>query len=143
MIGAMIPYVGDAPTYTLEMDGSTYSKDDYPDLYDQVPDSWKSGDNFTLPDMSWRSAIGFDDTGSAVGETGGEQGHTLTLQEMPQHTHQYNQYTFGIDVESVGIPDPTGVGQPALAQTTTSAGGDQEHNNMPPYLSVKWGIYYQ
>ena len=76
-----------------------------------------------------------------TGDTGGEAEHTLTINEMPQHTHKvlitspsepthnwYYEYKTGSskftwnDTESA-----TGI---------QNVGGSQPHNNMPPYQTV-------
>src|SRR3954469_25825945 len=42
--------------------------------------------NFALPDLRARTPI-HDGAGHTLGERGGADSHTLTLQEMPTHTH--------------------------------------------------------
>ncbi len=67
-----------------------------------------------------------------AGTTGGEASHKLTVSEMPSHTHSFGNW---IDWYEKG--GTTGlVGSGTGAGTTTSRGGDQPHNNMPPYLTV-------
>lgn len=124
----------------LICDGSTYSREDYPLLYDRTHSSLiVDANNFKVPDMRGYFPLGRSD-GEQINDTGGEREHALTLPEMPEHDHSWSQYTFGIDIESVGVPDPTGVGQPEIPRTTGSAGGGQPHNNMPPYVVVDWMI---
>ena len=74
----------------------------------------------------------------AVGDVGGEAEHTLTVEEMPSHAHNdgtndkegiYAQK--GGDTSAVVYFDAS-----AGARGTTRVGGDQPHNNMPPFLSV-------
>src|SRR5690349_17967466 len=45
--------------------------------------------NFGLPNLQGRAPMhmGF---GHTLGERGGEQGHTLSISEIPTHTHSYN-----------------------------------------------------
>jgi microcystin-dependent protein len=64
---------------------------------------------------------------------------TLDITEMPSHTHQYSD---------AGLPDLPVVSPGELfanafggASNTTSAGGDQPHENMPPFAVVRFGIW--
>lgn len=75
--------------------------------------------------------------GVLIGERGGEAEHTLTVAEMPQHTHpfpgqMYWGEKFGKGTTSWGMND-TQTSQPFNLYET---GGSQPHNNMPPYIGV-------
>lgn len=71
------------------------------------------------------------------GSTGGESMHKLTIDEMPSHTH-------GIYSQSTETPNNKGwVARAINGYDTTQTmgciidnGGNQPHNNMPPYLAV-------
>ena len=82
--------------------------------------------------------LGAGDTYTA-GDTGGEATHTLTTNEMPSHKHQLSYYdiTYGSSgkntwVLDVGSKHSGFVNSPSI----NTEGGDQAHNNMPPYLVV-------
>lgn len=70
------------------------------------------------------------------GEMGGEATHTLTVDEMPSHTHPE-----GPELSNTKAWGLTGTGEGANAvvdqgTTTSATGGGKAHNNMPPYLVV-------
>lgn len=124
----------------LPCDGGVYNKSDYPKLYDVLDAVYiVSGTQFRVPDMRDRVPVGSGNNYS-LDDSGGVDSVVLTTAQMPAHDHSYQQYTFGVDIESVGVPDPTGVGQPTLPQTTGSAGGSEAHENRMPYRAVKWAI---
>lgn len=73
---------------------------------------------------------------NTIGKTGGEKTHTLTKNEMPKHFHNVtlNQQTTG----EVGLAfDWTYNSERVQGYSGSSfmneAGGDQPHNNLPPY----------
>ena len=74
-------------------------------------------------------SIGKGTTFTTIGATGGEINHQLTVPELAAHTHSF-----------IGGPDYTDTNNSGYAVTTRypvntgSTGGNQPHNNMPPYL---------
>lgn len=69
----------------------------------------------------------------AAGATGGEAEHTLTVDEMPSHSHAE---TIGRDGNNYFKPVAGNAIQLSNNTVTGSTGGGQAHNNMPPYLAV-------
>lgn len=125
------------PDGWLLADGSIVDSDDYPDYAAACDSSLVvSPSQVRLPNLVDRFAVGAGNV-YTVNDTGGEEEHTLTLAEIPPHTHGYNTYTSNIDVESAGVPDPFAIGLPTIPTSTGSAGSGNAHNNMPPYYAAK------
>ena len=85
-----------------------------------------------------RTLVGVD-TGQSefdtVEETGGAKTHQLTEAEMPSHTHSYTKapvVTKDVDMFQYMVP----MADPNVTDNTGSAGGDQAHNNLQPYITV-------
>lgn len=72
-----------------------------------------------------------------IGDTGGVEEHTLTIAEMPAHTHSIKArlQNFEPDTDSV-IPVAT---SDNTTMPTESTGGGDAHTNMPPYRAI-WFI---
>jgi microcystin-dependent protein len=68
-----------------------------------------------------------------VNATGGEATHTLTIDEMPSHTHNLK---YELNARATGGSPNIGTGTSVGSEATTSTGGGQPHNNMPPYKAV-------
>lgn len=74
-----------------------------------------------------------------AGSTGGEATHTLTTREMPNHNHAVFYPNAGAADHSApgNYPDgPSDSTYFAVGSYTSSEGGGEAHNNMPPYLAV-------
>lgn len=74
--------------------------------------------------------------GSTSGATGGEDTHVLTVTEMPAHAHSTNIRPYGAYAATYALPVDTPSGQQFSVIQTSSAGGDQAHNNIPAYYAL-------
>lgn len=91
-----------------------------------------------------RTLIGVDLTDAdynASGKTGGEKSHRLTEGEMPSHSHycdfksskNWNSGNmYGAYFPAVGTP----LSWSDAGSQIQSTGGNQAHNNLPPYITV-------
>lgn len=72
-----------------------------------------------------------------VNKTGGEETHQLSIAEMPSHTHgirvTWGDENYNVDFATKHNDIHLAVD---MGYTTFSTGGNQPHNNMPPYIVV-------
>ena len=77
--------------------------------------------------------------GGTIGQTGGEQTHTLTVDEMPSHSHSFNSNLSWDATNGTYAKFRTGSNGNDYGKNnlnTASVGGGKAHNNMPPYIQV-------
>jgi microcystin-dependent protein len=140
-IGEVIMWAGGVtpPTGWLFCQGEAISRQTYYDLYVVIGTTFGVGDGattFNLPNFNNRVPIGSGSSYSQ-GATGGEATHTLTVSEIPAHGHGlYKRSVYPL----------TGAGGALIeagteAVTTQNTGGGSAHNNLPPYLGLKFLIY--
>jgi microcystin-dependent protein len=102
---------------------------------------------FALPNLQGRMPAGVG-AGFPLGQIGGEEAHTLQVNEMPAHTHPVLAVTrVGTQASPAGNFLAAHRGgyseapQTLLAPgTLANAGGSQPHFNMPPYLTIPFVI---
>jgi microcystin-dependent protein len=111
--------------------------------------------NFGLPDLRGRAPI-HTGSGHTLGERGGEQAHTLSVSEIPTHTH-----VLSASSQAANASPPTPIANilassaPAQAygsasqlvamgaSSVTNVGGSQAHLNMQPFLVLNFSIALQ
>jgi len=108
--------------------------------------------NFALPDQRGRTPIHVG-SGHTLGERGGEQAHTVSIAEMPTHTHVLNASSLDGNVpvtpnnvlaRTVNNIYATPGNLVALnAESVTNTGGSQAHLNMQPFLTLSFCIALQ
>jgi len=74
----------------------------------------------------------------AIGATGGEENHVLTIAEMPAHTHTYRKGTSEPPLNTAGGPDLNMARTWDDGAATGSTGTGAAHNTMPPYRVGYW-----
>ena len=146
--GAIMEYAGNiTPEGYLICDGSAVSRTTYSALFSAIGTTYGGGNGsttFNLPNLKGRVPVGLDGNDTSfdtLGETGGEKTHTLTINEIPSHDHTIPR----LDQTSPqgGGSDPNyGVSHRTATQNTGSKGGGQAHNNLQPYIVVKYIIKY-
>ena len=82
-----------------------------------------------------RFLLAVGDTYTA-GSTGGEAQHTLTVNEIPSHSHTIPAQNKWLSPDGSGEDMNYSVVSNVNTQASGSTGGGQAHNNMPPYLAV-------
>lgn len=143
--GIIQAYAGSvAPTGYLICDGSAVSRTTYANLFTAIGTTYGDGNGtttFNLPNLKGKVIVGLDsnDTSfNSLGTTGGTKTHTLTLNEIPSHTHQYSE-SVG-DGWKYGDGDRQNVRNNSQSSQTGSAGGGQPHNNLQPYITLNYII---
>lgn len=153
-IGVIAPFGGSSgPTNWLFCDGQLYnSVGTYAGLYGVIGSLYgASGAFFRVPDLRRKFPMGAQATGATYGsvslnftlaQTGGEEAHTMTLSELPSHTHTYLDNSAAVTTGG-GLYDGSYWGPGDVTRTTNSTGGGVAANNTPAYLAVNYIIKYQ
>lgn len=109
------------PDKWLLLGGAAISKTTYPELFDIFGYTYGGGfDTFVLPTMKGFSPFGAG-ASIALGNAGGSDTHTLTIAEMPSHSHTVND-----PGHSHTVNDP---GHTHGYQSVATSGGDRVINS--------------
>jgi microcystin-dependent protein len=109
--------------------------------------------NFALPDLRGRTPIHVG-VGHTLGEKAGEEAHTLSIAELPVHTHVAGAVAADGSqvVPSNVLLAKAAPANPYLAPanlvamnpaSVANTGGSQAHTNMQPYLTLSFCIALQ
>lgn len=140
-IGSIMLYSGNVlPVNWLLCNGQAVSRTKYSALFEKIGTTYGSGDGsttFNVPNLKGKVAVGKDDNDTdfdTLGETGGEKTHTLSVNEMPSHSHTPISGNFC--TTGSGIANNLVNSGSSYAQTSATAntGGGQAHNNLQPYI---------
>jgi microcystin-dependent protein len=109
--------------------------------------------NFALPDLRGRVPIHVGD-GHTLGERAGEQAHTLTIAELPTHSHaamasatpgtqNIPANNMVLSQRAAEIYRPPSNLTSMIPGTASNIGGSQAHLNMQPFLTLNFCIALQ
>ena len=163
-IGSTVEWYSETiPENWLLCNGQAISRTEYAELFAFLGTEFGDGDGsttFNLPDKRERFSLGKGgkEPYNQLGNTGGEEQHTLTLSEIPSHGHSsavVNPNSAGFTAEDVGytytksnngvvIPLSNIVSRDTKGFISSTMenpqGGGEPHNNMPPYIVVNYII---
>ena len=153
------PYVGEirmfagnfAPSGWMFCEGQLLPISENETLFNLIGTTY-GGDGqstFALPDLRGRIPLHFGN-GFTLAETGGVETVTLTVSQIPAHSHPFlassnlastNSPTAAVLAKTGGSIYNAGTNVVAMApQAVSSVGGSQPHNNFQPYLCVDFII---
>jgi microcystin-dependent protein len=145
--GVISMYGGTAsPMGHLFCNGTRVSRTTYSRLFDVIGTIYGAGNGtgtFNLPNLQGRVPVGLkasEPVFNSLGNIGGTGAHTLSVNEIPAHTHTYlgvtgqSNFGGGIDTSADENNRPT--------ETSGSTGGGLAHNNLQPYIVLNYIISY-
>ena len=138
LIGSLQAFLTLPPSGWLICDGTTYDKVDYPELWSVLPSQLTSPTQLTLPDFTSAFLAGTD-TEAEIGDTAGENTTSLSVAQLPAHSHLYTPPVLTINAETPVVPIPTaGIGTPT--QTGNTGSGD-DIDNRPSHVLVMFAVF--
>lgn len=145
--GVIMAYAGvTAPAGYLMCDGAAVSRTTYAALFSIISTNHGSGDGtttFNVPDMRGRVPVGKNAaTFSNLGDSGGEEAHTMIVGEMPSHNHTAVAISAGTPsgtISSVSAGTPAGSVSSAGAHTHPITAFEQPGTISEPGLATIGG----
>lgn len=150
-------------------DGSVLLKEDYADLFGVIGYTFCRpahtpgifDESFNLPDLRGRFIVGYNANNeeySTIGNTGGEAKHTLTISEMPTHTHSFDDFYYIENKENANyahkilgriknlaenfcgsaVTDYDNNAMLYINHDSDSNGGNSTHENRPPFYTLAY-----
>lgn len=162
----MLTGFGYAPKYFAQCNGQLMSLQQNQALFSLLGVTY-GGDGirtFALPNLQGRTPVGQGPAMSggnyAMGMIAGTEQVTLTMDQMPQHTHVFMATTrpgeigapttppgtwatpavTGGGTENIYAPPSAGTNVTLLPGAVTVTGGSQPHNNMQPFRVINFNI---
>ena len=151
--GTVVAFAGDNPPPDwILCDGRTLSSSTFARLYAAIGETWGDGGDgtgglFNIPNLLGRTVVGAGTgtqlTPRELSESGGEESHRLSIEELPNHTHEYDVGLSNITRdEDHDIPYSKYAGLPNQQPPfeTRGSGSGIPHNNMQPYVVLNYII---
>lgn len=133
------------PGYLL-CNGAAVSRTTYARLFSEIGTTYGAGDGsttFNLPDRRGRTGIGAGQgtglTNRTLGGSLGAEDHTLTVSEIPAHSHTYVRNGNTLGVSGGGS---TQCWYSTSTVSSSSVGGGGGHNTMQPSLVMNYFIRF-
>ena len=127
-------------------DGSQVSIAEYPELYKAIGDKYNTASTkagyISVPDLRGRFVVGYDPSNqdyNTIGNMGGEALVTLTLDQIPPHSHKitFKEEKWGDNASRRPFPNHTNPDSGYSANTQVTGGGSP-HENRPPYYVLAY-----
>ena len=126
-------------------DGSQVSIAEYPELYKAIGDKYNTASTkagyISVPDLRGRFVVGYDPSNqdyNTIGNMGGEALVTLTLDQIPPHSHKitFKEEKWGDNADKRPFPNHTP--DSSYTADTQVTGGGSPHENRPPYYVLAY-----
>jgi len=135
------------PSGWLVCNGSTFDTDQFPELFAYLGTD-------TLPNLQGRAVFGWkngDNDFNSIGAEAGVKEVSLSLSEMPQHSHRFrfrNAYGNTVIYTDASpsasnrlVTGGSGGNEATVGPIIENSGAGEAHSNLPPYRVCHWVIF--